>query len=133
MLLLLLFLAVVPIIAYRIARKRYPNSAFVITGIAFGSVIAPLSLGLYATFFIPYVGLVPGMLGLMLVMFHGAPGYSLALTFGLIPPGQVVEGVGHIYLAVLGGIVWATAYGCLGWMVDWYRAKKGGKKLHARG
>ena len=101
MLLLLLFLAAVPIFAYWFAHKRYPSRAFLITGIALGLIISPLNLGLYATFFIPYVGLVPGMFGLMLTMFHSAPGYGLAIALVIIPAGQVVEGIPHYTLLQL--------------------------------
>ena len=123
MLLLLLLLVVVPIIAFRYARRRYPNRVFLISGLALGSVISPFSLGLYATFFIPYVGLVPGILGLMSTMFHSAPGYNLAIALGIIPSHQVVGGVGHLYLAAIDAVFWATVYGGLGWLIDWARAK----------
>lgn len=122
MLLLLLLLAAVPIIAYRIARTQHPSCTFLLTGIALGLVISPLSLGLYATFFIPYIGLVPGMIGLALTMFHGSPGFHLAQSLGIIPLG-VVEGIGHFYIEVINGLIWAVAYGCLGWIADWFRAK----------
>lgn len=134
MLLLLLILAAVPILAFRYARRRHPNRTFLISGLALGVVISPLSLGLYATFFIPYVGLVPGMLGLMSTMFHSAPGYSLAITLGVIPSHQVVGGVGHFYLAAIDAVFWAVVYGSLGWAIDWVRSK--GRKagdLHAHG
>jgi hypothetical protein len=124
MLLLLLFLAAVPIVTYRFARKHYPSRALLIAGIALGSVISPLSLGLYATFFIPYVGLVPGILGLMLTMLHSTPGYGVAVALGLTPSGQVVEGASHLYLAAINGAFWASIYGGLGWVADRYRTKK---------
>lgn len=123
--LLLLLLAVVPILAFRLARSRFPSRAFLISGLALGLVISPLSLGLYASFFIPYVGFVPGIFGLMSTMFHSTPGYNLAIAFGIVPSHQVVEGVGRLYLAAIDGVVWAVVYGGLGWVVDWARLKKG--------
>lgn len=134
MLLLLLLLAIVPLLAFRYARRHHPDRVFLISGIALGLVISPLSLGLYATFFIPYVGLVPGILGLMSSMFHGAPGYTLAVTLGIIPSRQVVSGVGHIYLTAIDAAVWAVVYGGLGWLIDRVRSKSGkAGNQHAHG
>jgi len=134
MLLLLLLLAAGPVLAFRYARRRNPNQTFLISGLALGAVISPLSLGLYATFFIPYVGFVPGILGLMSAMFHSAPGYNLAIALGIIPSHQVVGDVGHLYLAAIDAVFWAAVYGGLGWVFDRVRSKnrKGGN-LQAHG
>jgi hypothetical protein len=123
MLLLLLLLAIVPVAAYRYAKHHRPRQVFLISGMALGSVVAPLSLGLYATFFIPYVGLFPGILGLIASTVHGVPGHTVALYFGIIPP-QVVEGVSHIYLGVIDAMIWATVYGCFGWVIDRWRLRR---------
>jgi hypothetical protein len=80
-------------------------------------------LGLYATFFIPYIGLVPGMVGLFAATFHGAPGYTVALHLGIIPP-QMVEGPANFYLAVVNAIIWAAVYGCAGWVIDRIRRRR---------
>jgi hypothetical protein len=122
-LLLLLFLAIVPVVAYRYARRRHPNHLFLISGVALGSIIEPFSLGLYATYFIPYIGLVPGMLGLFAAMFHGTPGHKAALYLGIIPP-QVVEGISHLYLAAVNAAIWGAVYGCVGWVIDRIRTRR---------
>ena len=116
-LLLLLLLGLIPVAAYRYAKRRHPNHLFLISGVALGSIASPFSLGLYATFFIPYVGLVPGMLGLFASMFHGVPGFKVATELGIIPLG-VVEGSSEVYLALIDGAIWATVYGCVGWVID---------------
>ena len=123
MLLLLLLLSLVPVAAYRYARRRHPSHVFLISGIALGAVVSPLSLGLYATFFVPYIGLVPGILGLWSSLFHGEPGFRLAHYLGIIPPG-VVEGSSRLYLAAIDGVIWASVYGIGGWVVDAFRARR---------
>jgi hypothetical protein len=123
MLLLLLALAIVPVLAYRYAQRHHPDHVFAVTGSALGSIVSPFSLGLYATFFIPYIGFAPGMLGLAAATFHGAPAHALALHFGIIPP-QVVEGVSHFYLAAIDAIIWAPAYGGFGWLIDRSRSQR---------
>jgi hypothetical protein len=117
MLLLLLSLAIVPVVAFLYARRHHPRHQYLISGVALGSIVSPFSLGLYATFFIPYVGLVPGMLGFAASMFHGTPGHMVALHLGIIPP-HVVEGASQIYLAAIDAIIWGTVYGCFWWLID---------------
>jgi hypothetical protein len=125
MALLLLPLAVVPIVAYRFARLRNPARLFLVTGLALGAVVAPFSLGLYATYFIPYVGLVPGMLGLLLVMIHSAPGFHLARLLGIVSPAEIIAGSGEPFFLLINALVWSLAYGSLGALIDRLRQRKG--------
>jgi hypothetical protein len=119
--LLLLLLAVVPVVAWRFSRRRAPAHVWAITGVAFGLVISPLSLGLYSTYFI---GVLPtGLLGLLSTLFHGSPGYDAAVWLGLVPSHEVVSGVGHVYVEVLSGAFWAVVYGLLGATIDWLRLR----------
>ena len=117
-LLLFLLLALVPWLAWRYARTNAAPHLWAITGIAFGLVISPLSLGLYATFFASPVGLPTAMLGLVSTLFHGSPGFHAARWLGLIPPNEVVSGVASFYVEALNGLLWALFYGSLGFVVD---------------
>jgi len=94
-----------------------PEYLATITGIALGLVISPVSMGLYATYFLGPLGIVTGMIGLVSAVFHGTPGYYIARTFGLVPPG-VVEGIGHFYVGAINALVWAVIYGALGRVID---------------
>ncbi len=127
--LLLNLLIIVPIIAYKVARQRAPHHVYSITGASLGAVITPLSFGLYSWYFISVVGIVPGMLGLVLVMIHGGPGFHLAVSFGLIPAGEVVSGFAqYTIVEVLNGIIWLVCYGALGYVIDRFRARRTRKK-----
>jgi hypothetical protein len=64
------------------------------TGVAFGLVAAPASLGLYGLYFIGPIAALLGMLGLVLTLFHGSPGYNLAVALGLMPSHTVTSGAG---------------------------------------
>ena len=118
MLLLLLLLILVPTTASYWAARHKPGQRWLITGAAFGVVASPWSLGLYATYFIPYVGLPSGLVGLCLVLVHGTPGFEIAKNLGLIVPSSVVEGAGHLYVEALNVLVWGPIYGAAGWIVD---------------
>jgi hypothetical protein len=128
MLWLLLLLAIFPTLAYRYAQRHHPRHLFLISGAALGAVISPLSLGLYATYSIPYVGFVPGMLGLVSASFHGAPGFAMAQSIGVIPP-DVVEGSSNFYLAAIDALIWAPLYGSAGRLIDHLRTRRSPESL----
>jgi ABC-type molybdate transport system permease subunit len=117
MIVLLAALLVVPVAAWLCARRFAPEYLATITGASLGLVISPVSMGLYATYFLGPLGIVTGMIGLVSGMFHVAPGFYIARTFDLVPPG-VVEGIGHFYVEAINGLVWAVAYGALGRVID---------------
>lgn len=121
MLIGLFALILVPVVAYRIARRKVPSYLWSVTGISFGLVAAPVSLGLYAMFFVPYVGLVPGMIGLPLSLFHGAPGFEIATVFGLRDARTVVSGNEHLVIGLINALFWGTVYGVSGFGIDRYR------------
>lgn len=123
MIVLLAALVAVPIAAWLYARRRAPRFSATITGAALGLVVSPVSMGLYATYYLSPFGLVTGMVGLASAMFHGPPGFHIARSLGLLPPG-VVEGFGHFYVEVANAFVWAAAYGALGWLVDRVRRSR---------
>jgi hypothetical protein len=122
-LLLLILFAFVPYAAWRYVRSRHPSHVWLVTGVAFGAVVSPLSTGLYATFFLGPFGLPTGIVGLLSALFHGTPGYDLALWLGLVQAGHVVSGfLENLLVELLNAIVWAVAYGLLGALIDWSRS-----------
>ena len=59
-----------------------------------------------------------GILGLVLALFHGAPGYYLAVMLGLVPPREVVHGIENVYIESLNSVIWAIIYGVIGYTLD---------------
>lgn len=114
---LLVALALVPMAAWFFARRFMPQFSATATGVCLGIVVSPLSMGLYATYFLGPLGIVTGMIGLVSGTFHGAPGFHIVRSLGLVPAG-VIEGVGHLYVETANAIVWAVVYGALGWVID---------------
>jgi hypothetical protein len=53
-----------------------------------------------------------------LTLFHGAPGYSLAIMLGLVPSRQVVHGIEYLYIESLSSVIWAIVYGGIGYALD---------------
>ena len=112
-----------PIFTFRWARRHAPAKLWRFTGFVFGAVVNPAAMGLYGLYFLGPITALLGILGLVLTMFHGDPGYNLAIQFGLVKPRTVVVGIQHFYIALLDGVVWSIIYGVSGWIVDWFRAR----------
>ena len=110
-----------PILTYQWARLRIPAHKITALGISFGLIAAPFSMGLYSTFFLHPAGIVTGLPGLMLSVFHGSPGYLISMQLGHIPSQTVVAGSNSLLVAVVNGVFWAIIYGLLGYAIDKYR------------
>jgi len=72
-------------------------------------------------FFVPYVGLVPGMIGLPLTLFHGTPGLEIATILGIRDSGKIVKGNEHRVIGLINALVWGVVYGVIGFGIDRYR------------
>lgn len=122
LLVLLSLLIFIPFIAYKFARIYITDYIFCISGIAFGVIVTPFSLGLYSWFHVSSLGLIPGMVGLILSIIHGSPGFYLATAFGVINGVDVISSVyGYTVVLVFNIIIWVFIYGLLGYGVDCYR------------
>ena len=121
MLLLLILLIIIPIASYKWAKSHRPDYKITILDISFGAIVAPFSMGLYATYFLHWLGLVTGMLGLVMVMFHGSLGYQASIQLGLIPSGIVTTTSSNIIIAVINGFSWGAIYGLIGYFFHKYR------------
>ena len=117
----LILLVSLPIGAYIWAKKNKPEKKFSITLLVFGLIIAPLSLGLYSTYFLGPYGIVTGMIGLISSMFHGTPGYHISLNLGLIPFGVTVKGTSQLLVGIVNGAFWGLLYGAIGYGIDRFR------------
>jgi hypothetical protein len=116
---------IVPVLAYRYARRENPSHTYVSTGIALGAVVSMASMGTYALYFLAgIIGLIAlplaavGIVGLVLTLLHSAPGYYFAITLGLVQPREVVHGIGNVYIESLNSVIWAIVYGAIGYAID---------------
>jgi hypothetical protein len=125
---------IVPVLAYRYARRHSLSHIYFRTGIALGAVASPAALGTYSLYFLAgTIGVMAlplaavGIVGLVLAMFHGVPGYDLAIMLGLVRPAEVVHGIQSVYIECLNSVIWAGAYGAVGYTLDsvigWQRTR----------
>jgi hypothetical protein len=124
MILWLLLLILVPVAASIWAKKHAPQHLGAIAGAGLGLVASPVSLGLYATYFLGPLGIVTGMAGLGLVLWHVAPGYYICTSLGFVPTHTVVQGVSQVAVEVSNGIFWGIVYGAFGYGIDHLRRKR---------
>jgi len=114
----LLLLAIVPIACFNLTAILNPRLKWRLTGLAFGLVIAPVSLCLLQYVYVPVLGKLFGLAGLILNLIHGSVGYFVALGMGLQQPGELLAGSEMAMINVINGVIWATYYGILGYHFD---------------
>ena len=115
----------IPIFVYWIARRKQSRNVFLATGIAFGAVASPWSFGLYSWFFVSPLGAILGFPGLILVALHEFPGFHLSIYMGLVPKGQIVDGISQgLIIETINAIVWSIFYGFVGYLIDTFRSRK---------
>jgi hypothetical protein len=96
------------------------------TGLSFGLIVAPASLGLYTLYFVSPAGFAPGMVGLISGLFHGAVGFEIATALGLRDAHTVVNAREGVTIDVINGLFWGIVYGSLGHLIDRSRGSRGG-------
>jgi hypothetical protein len=114
----------IPLVVVVVSRRAAPARVWRNTGIAFGLVVAPASLGLYGLYHVGPIAALFGLLGLALDLLHGPPGYNLAIALGLIPSESVITDAMRIPAETLNALVWSPVYGALGWFIDTRRAQR---------
>ena len=127
---LLLLLAIVPIITYNLADIYIPKRKWLWTGIAFGMIVAPVSMCLLQSTHIPIFGKLIGLGGLILNLIHGPLGYFTVVAAGIHEPGTVLTAAQLTQINIINGFVWGMFYGVLGYNIDlkWPSTAEG-KKL----
>jgi len=124
-----LSLWLIPVAVAIVARRYAPAHLWRTSGFALGLVISPATLGLYSLFFLGPIAAVLGIIGLVLHLIHGAPGYDLAVSLGLVPTHTVIEETLSVPIEALNALIWSVVYGAIGWVVDHRRAAKSQQAL----
>jgi hypothetical protein len=117
---LLPVLILIPIFAYRFANRKFPHHVFGITGAAFGAIVSPMSMGLYSLFFFSPIGLIPGIVGLVLITIHEPPGFHLVIRFGLDQGAEVASSPTlQLIIEAINAVIWSAFYGLIGFVADY--------------
>jgi len=120
----------IPPAVWYFGRQKFSKRIWMLTGLALGLFIGPASEGLYSLYW--FGGLFPrpfsilglilcfplGMIGLIVMLFHGGLPYDLSIKIGLVQPATVVEGISRTYITIVSGVVWGGIYGSIGAAFD---------------
>lgn len=115
---LLLLLAIIPLSCFNLATTFKSKHRWMITGITMGMVIAPVSLALIKFSYIPIIGKLIGIVGLVTNLIHGSVGYFGLMTVGLMEPGTVLAGSDLMIINLVNAVIWALYYGVIGYNID---------------
>ena len=115
---LLLLLAIIPLSCFNLATTFKAKHRWMVTGITMGLVIAPVSLALIKFSYIPIIGKLIGVFGLITNLIHGSVGYFGLMTVGLMEPGTVLSGSDLLTINLVNAVIWASYYGVIGYNID---------------
>lgn len=115
---LLLLLAILPLATYNLSKVLGSKHRWLLTGVTMGMVIAPVSLALVQMTYIPIVGKLLGLVGLVTNLIHGSVGYFGLMTFGVIEPGTILVGSELLVINLVNALIWSLYYGTIGYNMD---------------
>jgi hypothetical protein len=85
-------------------------------GISIGLVIAPVSFALLGFTYIPLIGKLLGLIGLLLHLTHGWVGYLCLIGTGSLELGVQITALQLAMVNVVNGLLFAYAYGLIGYI-----------------
>ncbi len=120
----LIFLAIVPLSCIYLTKDLYIKNRFMWYGISFGMVIAPVSFGLIQMTYIPFIGKLLGLIGVIANLTHGSVGYVCLLGSGILAKNTAITALDLIMINVFNGVLFAYIYGLIGYAIDRKLAKE---------
>jgi hypothetical protein len=114
----LIFLAIVPVSCFYLTKNMKTKKRYMWNGIAFGMVIAPVSFGLIQMTYIPLVGKLLGLVGVVGNLTHGSIGYLCLLGSGVLEMNTVITASQLVMINAVNGVLFAYIYGLIGYAVD---------------
>ncbi|MEN8258410.1 MAG: hypothetical protein ABFS09_11170 [Thermodesulfobacteriota bacterium] len=127
----LIFLAIIPIACFQLAKMYAPCRLWLLTGLSAGLVIAPVSQGLVEYTLIPVIGGCIGIIGTMFNLVHGSVGYFFLAALGTFESGTVLNASELALMNVINAVIWTTYYGVVGYRMDLRFSRKAESKYIA--
>lgn len=114
----LIFLAIIPLSAFHLTKHFQCKNRWLINGIAFGAVVAPVSFGFLQMTYIPLLGKLLGLIGLIANLTHGSIGYLCLLGSGVLELHTVISPMELVMINLVNGVLFAHCYGLIGYSID---------------
>jgi len=120
----LLLLALIPLSCFelfKLFKCTYKNT---LCGISIGLVVAPVGFSLLKFTYVPIIGKFVGLIGLAIHLTHGWFGYACMMSTGLLKTGIAVTALQFTMINVLNGLLFASIYALIGYVLDRRRQNK---------
>jgi hypothetical protein len=114
----LIFLAIIPLSSLHLTKHFNLKNRWMWNGIAFGLVVAPVSFGLLQMTYIPVLGKLIGLIGLVANLIHGSVGYICLLGSGMLELNSMMTAPQLCLINLVNGLLFAYLYGIIGHYVD---------------
>lgn len=114
---LLILLAIIPLACLQFGKKLHPQDRWLLFGVAFGTVVSPVSYGLMAFTSMPVIGKLMGLIGLMANLIHGSLGYFFLQSFGLLTEGALLQAPQLLMIYMVNALIWSSYYGMIGYKI----------------
>lgn len=114
---LLILLAVIPLSFLHFNKSFHPKDRWLLFGIAFGTVVSPVSYGLIEFTGVPVIGKLLGLIGLMANLIHGPLGYFFLQSIGLLAEGAPLQASQLLMIHMVNALIWSSYYGMIGYKV----------------
>lgn len=114
----LIFLAIVPLSCMHLTRHFDMKHRWMLNGITFGAVVAPVSFGFLQMTYIPFIGKLFGLIGLVTNLTHGSVGYMCLLGSGFLDFNAAITSQQFVMINIVNGLLFANCYGLIGYSVD---------------
>lgn len=114
---LLIVLAIIPVACFQLSKKLHPKDRWLLFGVAFGTVVSPVSYGLMEFTSVPVIGKLLGLIGLMANLIHGSLGYFFLQSIGLLAEGSPLLGSQLLMIHMVNALIWSSYYGMIGYKI----------------
>ena len=114
----LILLALIPLSCFELNKLINFKFKNMVYGISIGLVIAPVSFALLGFTYIPIIGKILGLIGLMPHLTHGWVGYLCLIGTGSLEVGAKITALQLVMINVVNGLVFAYIYGFIGYIID---------------
>lgn len=114
----LILLAIIPLSVFNLAKIFMPRRRWLLSGLATGLVIAPVSMGLIEFTYVPIIGKALGLVGVAANLIHGSVGYFFLVSFGGLEPGVLLATSQLVTISLVNAAIWGSYYGIVGYNID---------------
>ena len=114
----LILLAIIPLSVFNLTKMFMPRRRWLLSGLATGLVVAPVSMGLVEFTYVPIFGKALGLIGTIFNLIHGSVGYFFLVSFGGMEPGVLLSASQLITINMVNAAIWGSYYGMVGYNID---------------